>query len=384
MTNPLLPEFDEGSICGNLLGRTCLRIGLLRKNGDLSGKRIAGLFFALALGTICLSVLSDAAAIKVTLQSDKAPDLSAQTPSSPSTRATPSHKEIRFGYLYELNAAFFYLICAPIFAIYSVKFLRSAHVALVVLARENRLKVRRLGGNDSALSLIRNKRVGLAWAALLMLLLVALPLWICWSEFSPRDGDYYRIAFGYMQAHSVKGYLNENLLDLKNRGKKLELDDIPESELKNWKITNVRTHRELPARKPALEDYLFRTMAIGIQSLFIVFAIWVVLKAVYLFAFIYWAARRNGNYRVQIVLDLQHSDKRFGLGLFDRAFNNAAIIVGIGAVGANAAYLSNLLKGSYTSTGRPIAFAGQSLLSSSAAGDCRRHGVFHVLVSFGS
>jgi hypothetical protein len=369
--NPLLFEFDESSWCGKSLARVCQYIGILSANGDLNGKRIAAYLLLAALTTSTLSVLSDAAAFKVVIERQPPNQTSSSqieivSHSSPVTSGN-TRQELKFGYLYELNAAFFYLVCAPMFALYGARFLRAARVALELLAREKRLRVRQGERSEPVFLLVRNRRLGISWTILLFALIVGLPVVMYHAEFKKdaviKDaGDYYRLAFGYLQAERIKSYLNKTLATVKSEHPGLELSSIPANDFKNWKVTAVLQSKNRLATHD-LKDYVFWVAVIGIQSLFIPFALWIVLKAVYLFYFLFRAVRKKGDYPVQVVLDPGHYDNRFGLGLFDRAFNSAAILVAIGSIGANAAYVSNVAKGSHAVIGSPVAFGGQVILS---------------------
>src|SRR5215216_1786400 len=116
MKDPLLSEFDPSHKFGRFLRKLPLLNFLLESRSEVRGSRVAWTFFWLALAASVLSVLCNAGRLQVMLNNLENPPKDSY--------------HLSFGYLYELNAAFWYLFLAPLFVFLGVRFIRSAQSAL--------------------------------------------------------------------------------------------------------------------------------------------------------------------------------------------------------------------------------------------------------------
>ncbi|WP_299624142.1 hypothetical protein [Pelagibius sp.] len=338
--NPLVPEFDwKPAPIRKLLQAS----RFLTPEGDLNGGRIALIFFVLALVTSTLSVVSGAGLIQIefymgtSIEASKIEDC-----------IEPRCKRIEFGYIYELNAAAFYLLGAPLFAIFGARFLWRARIALEDLADRGQLVSRIDQSAPTIQSLVGTNTLRFIWVVVSTTLLTVVVFVVIFTEFNSKTGHYKHLAFGYLQAPFISSYENLNLKEIEDSGRRIDgLSEIKEGEFSQWSIKNISMIGKINYGSDGdIYFYAFIFFAILIQILFIPFSIWMVLKGIYLFYFVFRAISPRSNFRVQIVLNSSHEDKRFGISLLDRAFNNIAVVVAIGAIGTIMATISNLAKGS--------------------------------------
>src|SRR5712692_10837338 len=113
--DPLLTEFDEQNWFGRFFGKIPFVRRLMPSRTNLRGTGLAKACFLIASITSILSVLCNAGIFHLVLLSDD-----------------PKQQPIRlsFGYLYELNAAFLYLLLAPVFVFVGIRFVQTAQLAL--------------------------------------------------------------------------------------------------------------------------------------------------------------------------------------------------------------------------------------------------------------
>lgn len=335
--NPLLPEFDYKT---KIIQKFLRATHVLTPEGDLNGGGIAGLFFVLALITSGLSVVSGTGLIHIEIVMENQPVIGGS-----GQCLQPACRRLELGYIYELNAAIFYLVGAPLFVLFGARFLWRARIALEDLNKNGKLVDRLKRPNVSALALINNKPLKIVWSVLSILLIITVALIVYNQEFNSETGNYEKLAFGYVQAPFIAKYDGLTLEKIVDNGRKIRnLSGIKLEEFKRWSVKSV----SFIGKRDNSDKYywIFIVFALGIQVLFIPFSIWLVLKGVYLFYFVSRAISPDGKFRVFLKLDDSNDDHRFGISLLDRAYNNIAVVVGISAIGTALAAISNLAKGS--------------------------------------
>ncbi len=136
---------------------------------------------------------------------------------------------VHVGYLYEANAAAFYLLVSWVWIWIYLRFLRTAKTVIAELAREHLLTTTGPGGN--VLACIANLRRGICSRGLLLVVIMATSYSVVGSEFNllhdsnpPHEclGDYWHLAFGYVQASAMPGYVGKTLDQLKAEGRSVE------------------------------------------------------------------------------------------------------------------------------------------------------------------
>jgi len=354
MTDPLLSEFDASNKLAQFL-RALPPLRYLLRPGALKGSRIAWSFFWIALATSILSVLCNAGLLSVTLQNTEA-------------AATIHYWPISFGYLQEMNAAFLYLFLAPVFVFLGIRFIGNSEFALNGLADGRRLianvkyKKQKDLNKNSLVTLSRMNRRIFRPGFLLVIVVVTASI-IILTEFLPpnlipgRRGDYWNLAFGYIQAGALHGYDEKLLQDLDGREVK-KLPTISEGDplwQQHWKVTNVSQGPVTRAEKFLF--WIFVVFALGVQVLFVPFAIWIFFKAIFFLSVVYKAICPNERSPLEIKLEFEDKRKTFGLKDLHGPYNYIIAMIFVGAIGMTSVVIANVPKGSHRTLSREGSFS---------------------------
>jgi hypothetical protein len=349
MTDPLLSEFDPNHTFGWSLRKLPLLKFLLDSETHVRGSRLAWTFFWVALATSILSVLCNAGRLQATL-------INTENPATP-----PSPYILSFGYLYEMNAAFWYLFLAPIFVFLGVRFVSSAHFALNGLSLKKRLitnyryKNQRLLNKDPLVTLGRMNRRFFR-PAFLILIVGATAVVVVGTEFLPppelwghHKGDYWGLAFGYIQSKALPRYENKTLQQLVEEGR--DVKNIPaiaagDNWRQKWRVVPTTTGGTT-TRSEYLLFWPFVVFALGVQVLFIPFAIWIFFKAIFVLRCVYNATTPSERSPLELKLDYEDADHAFGLADLHQAYNYLVAIIFVGAAGMASVVISNVPKGSH-------------------------------------
>jgi hypothetical protein len=342
--DPLLTEFDEHRRFGRFLTKVPYVRSLLPSKTDLRGFKLAKTFFFVALATSILSVCSNAGILLVELTNRDPAKAGEKIP-------------VAFGYLYEFNAAFLYLFVAPFFVFVGVRFLRNAQFALRGLAARkflvrNAKAPNRANSEDPLVILGKMNRSMFRPAFLVAIvgvaafIIVGTELWPTQSVLKDR-GDYWTLAFGYVQAPFIKSYEQKSLADLEHQGRRVKpVSGI--SDDKGWKEQwYVGSVQGGPAtRTEKFFFWLFLAFALGIQVLFVPFAVWIFFKAIFLLRTVYKAIAPDKKSPLELKLDFGDDDKSFGMHDLHQAYNYLVAIIFTGAIGTASVVIANVSKGS--------------------------------------
>jgi hypothetical protein len=253
---------------------------------------LAGTFFLLAALASLFSWLAKSHVITVMLYNGK------------------EHLALRFGYLYEMNAGFFYLVVAPLFVISVTTVVRRLELALVHLATRGRLVVLDEHGmprRGSPLAVIArcNRRI---FSHAVLSIFVALPtLVVVGTEFMPvRRGDFWHVAFGYVQAPAIPVY-NGTLAEIKAGGRRVNgIDAIPNGDYKQWKLEKVIG---CPRSAPEMWAYwMFVGLALGVQVVFLAVVLWGLAKVLFVLWIVYIGLDRHLTGRPGMAVHLDFED----------------------------------------------------------------------------
>lgn len=342
MTDPLLSEFDPNHTFGWSLRKLPLLKFLLNSGTQVRGSRLAWTFFWLALAGSILSVLCNAGRLHVTL----------------SNIENAATYPLSFGYLHEMNAAFWYLFLAPVFVFLGVRFVSCAHFALSGLSLKKRLITNYRCKNQSFLNkdpLVTLGRMNRRFfrPAFLILIVGATAVIVVGTEFlppglwRPYKGDYWGMAFGYIQAKALPSYKNKTLQQLVDEGR--EVQNIPAIATDNWrqKWEVVATADGTTTSSERALFWPFVVFALGVQVLFIPFAIWIFFKAIFVLRCVYKATTLSEQSPLELRLDYEDADHAFGLADLHQAYNYLVGIIFVGAAGMASVVISNVPKGSH-------------------------------------
>jgi uncharacterized membrane protein len=356
MTDPLLSEFDSSNRFAQFLRALPPLSYLLRPEATLKGSRVALTFFWIALSTSILSVLCNAGLLSVKFINTE-------------TTAKPPHEwPIAFGYLQEMNAAFLYLFLAPLFVFLGIRFIGNSEFALNGLADGRRLitnakykKQKDLNKNPLVTLSRMNRRV--FRPSFLLVIVVVTASIIILTEFLPpnlvpgRRGDYWGLAFGYIQAEALHGYEGKYLQDLDGREVK-KIPGISEGDplwTQHWQVTNVSPGPVTRAEKFLF--WVFVVFALGVQVLFVPFAIWIFFKAIFFLRFVYRAISPNERSPLEIKLEFEDKGKTFGLKDLHGPYNYIIAMIFVGAIGMASVVIANVPKGSHRTLSREGSFS---------------------------
>lgn len=286
--------------------------------------------------------------------------VAARTDAITVTLASPTGRyPVRFGYLYELNAGFFYLVIAPLFALCSTVVIRRLQIALVHLHMRRRLVLLDFRGQpkaQSALVFIAQQNHRIFRAPVLATLIIVPGIVVVGTEFNPwTGGDYQNAAFGYIQAPAIPHYLTRfpNLASLNRHRHINELpklnEQTPTITAESYRLWSISRVDGCPNTKPELMCYwAFVTVALVLQVLFIAFALWTSLKlllACWLFyiGFDRDSLRRPG---LGVVLDFADPENAFGLAGITRVYLPLLSVMALALLGKASSYATNVAKGS--------------------------------------
>lgn len=348
--DPLLTEFDANTRFGSFVRKLPFVRSLLPST-DLQGFGLAKTFFLLALIASVLSVLCNAGVFEVTL--------AYVGPPRPNAEAAATHVPLSFGYLYELNAAFLYLFVAPTFVFLGVRFVRNAQFALRGLAKRKFLTVnpkcpQTSPTPESPLVILGRMNRRIFRPVFLTIILVVAAWVIVSSEFKPgHGGDYWRLAFGYVQAPFLQSYKDKTLAELEKSGRGVNpISGIAPDEnwKEHWKVEAV-SRGGTWTKSEHWFFWIFIVFALAVQVLFVPFAIWIFFKALFLLRCLYKAISPTDEFPLEIKLDFADQDKTFGLTDLHQAYNYVVAIIFVGAVATASVVLANVPKGSHSMQG---------------------------------
>lgn len=336
--------------------------------------RVTGFFFFMALATGICSVCARTDVIMVCMtrldiqsaspsfggQSEKrqTPGSTAETGKQQTdkkeTDKTPrdkgeTDKELRFGYLYEMNAGFFYLVVAPLFVLSVIVLVRRVQTAFVHLCYSNRLAMKDAAGQvrdaDPLVFIARCNRRWFPIPVLLLLLFVPLTI-VVGTEFWPGGGDFSHVAFGYVQGPHIRGYYGKTLKELTESKRRINrMSDVKEGDYQYWKIENV-TGGPLGAQR--VWYWVFIVLALLLQGLFLGVVFWTLGKLL-LLLWLFYVAFDNATRRragLTIRLDFEDPDSAFGLVEVTRAYSPLLILLTLGMFAKASSLVTNQTKGS--------------------------------------
>jgi hypothetical protein len=292
-------------------------------------------FFGWALLTCLLSLLGSAGYITVMLQGP----------------AGGSSFPVRFGYLYELNAAFMYLFCVPWFISFAVGFVRQAQAAILKLAAREQLIVNHdeAGRPAVVVAAAMNRRWLDRW--LLRAIVVVSALLVVGTEYLPPKSDYKRLMFGYVQAPWVAGYHAQcsdctlGQIEQATKRRLEPLDNLTVDELRSYHIVAPFYSR----RGTALERIgfiLFMVSALGLQVSVGVLVVWTIFKALFFLLLLYRAMLPPPNSAMELLLRYTDPAGLFGLEPVHRALTQLVGIIGVSVVVQVLSWWNNAQKGS--------------------------------------
>jgi hypothetical protein len=300
--------------------------------------RLIGLFALWTLVTCALSVLANTGYITVTLQD---PGNSAKL-------------LVRFGYLYEMNCAFLYLLVIPWFIYFSIGFVLEAQVALATLAGRDQLILNRLPsapGAGSALERVADAHRKWMSRPLLGILLFGMSLVVVGTEYLPPNSDYKHVMFGYVQAPWIADYpaqcpgctLGELARKLDRRLEPLGGRSV--AQLSEYRIVKPHYSRSR-SWVESTSLVLFIVSVLGLEVAFSVFKLWVLCNAIFFLRLIYRAVAPSAASPLGLHLRFTDPGRMFGLESVHRALRQyvAAIIVSVSMIGLS--WWTNILKGS--------------------------------------
>ena len=254
---------------------------------------------------------------------------------------------ILFGYVAELNAGLWYLVGVPIFVLAAAHFLRLAESALRQLAEGERL-IAVLPGTASPAAVLdviadRNRRLfRIVAPAIVVLSTVAVVV----PEYGSGGGP----AFGWVGALSVSDYEGASIEDLQARQKVGWIPALtnvcPGSARCDVRVARVTGGHGTADRDRWLYPFaVFATVALGLQVLFGSFAGWIAAKILFLFATLTRALVNRRRPGLRIVLDVEDTELRFGLGALDIVHNIVLLLTLVMFVMLFISQMTNVAKG---------------------------------------
>ena len=307
--------------------------------------KLITLFFSWTLVNCVLSILANTGYIKVALQGRDAAD----------------KLLLRFGYLYELNAALMFLVVAPWFIYFSIGFVVQAQSALTVLAARDQLVVNRMPAHGPYTALGCVAAAHRRWMSrpLLAVLFIGMSLIMAGMEYLPPSSDYKHVMFGYVQAPWIADYPREcpgcTLSELEQKlGRRLQpIGDRSIAETGSYRIVEPYYRRS----GSWVESTAFILFMIGVLSLLAVFATfkwWILLKAIFFLRLIYRAVSPSANSPLKLHLRFTAPRRVVGLGPVHRALRQYVAAVMMSAVISILAAWANGLKGSRIAFGSEL------------------------------
>ena len=321
---PLLTEFGARFLFG------------FRGNGQL---RVIAAGILWAVITCILSILGNAADITVNL----------------APAGSGAAKQIRFGYLYELNGAFTYLFILPLYLYCALQFVRQAQVALIALASRDQLVARRSaedGAIKSPLTWVGEANRRWLSPALLLFVLVVSVLLMVGAEYLPPNSDYKNLMFGYVQAPWIADYPVEckgcTLDELgRKTGRKLDaLDGVGMDDLKTYRIVEPFYHGRYSGSVQRIAFVLFMISVLGLEVAFGVLVVWTILKILFILQLLYRSISPSNQFPLQLYLRFTDPQGMFGLEPVHRILSRVVALIGMSVVLEVLSWWTNFLKGS--------------------------------------
>ena len=324
-------------------------------SAQLNGNR-AALAVGVAVTMACiLSILGQSASLTIALSSRSAP--------------------LSFGYLEELNAGPLYLSLVPLFVLLAFRFLRSVQSSLVFYEEGRWLSTRDgssrgIGGetpdSPAPIRLISSWNRRLFRIVMVPLLLVG--FWaVIWTEIG-KGGDYWHLAFGYVQAVHLPSYPRQvSIAQFEKQTDRTikHISGVPDDSLERekWIIERIDGGPKDGFQKVAF--YLFLAIHLLLEWLFACFVAWIVIKAAFVLWLIYSSIRPSGNHQIELGIDLLDRDNVYGLGWFNSAWKLLLALILIGTVTTVTTLVANFAKGSWRPSdgGEASAVLGQTLVA---------------------
>lgn len=283
--------------------RVCGRIPGLRRlvrPGHPPVWLLAVLMPSMALLASLFSILSRAGVMNVLLCKGSANCLSSPTDDV----ATIVH----VGYIYEANAALFYLLVAWLWVYCYLRFLK---VAKEVIARlESRHYLVTTRRSESVLQCVGRMRRGRWSRWMLIVVILACVYSVVGSEFDPfpnergpHSGDFWQLAFGYVQAFAMPSYEGKTLGQIKTEyGRAADniyfLKDLTRQQRDVETVVSVKGSADRPGGPRSERDHaffwIFLPLAVANESIFVPFAVWTVLQVAFVLWILFRAATKPG------------------------------------------------------------------------------------------
>ena len=347
--NPFLSWQDKDSWWVRRIGGIPI-VGRMARPGHLPIWFMAALMPALALLASFFGILSRSAAMNILL-------------CRVSTGCPPKDASwIHVGYLYEANAAGFYLLAAGAWVWLYLRFLKTAKNVISGLAKDQILVT--VDPSDNVMDCVARLRRG-RWSRIVMCVAILISCYSAvGSEFNlsrdacaphERLGDFWHLAFGYVQASAVPKYNGKTLEELRLEGRSVENIDalhvsVKEQEFKDWKIVKLEgsSPAESVGPRGPLEERLFGfflLFAVGAETIFVPFAAWTVIQV----AFVLWILLRALTAREYSLRWIFQPTKEARLLLkdyLDELYGSIRWLIYIGIAAEVASITANIGKGS--------------------------------------
>lgn len=318
--NPLLSEFAAHP--------KLQRLVRMRPQGIFPALAAAGW----ALAAILLSKYVGAACLRATVETN--------------CEVVTQPQPVLFGYVVELNAGPLYLIGVPLMIMACFHLLRLSHMTLRLLVASERLVVAQWAGAGelyAPMSVIaeRNRR-------LFRRLIPAYILFALVMSVGFEVPTWNRIAFGWVQAWKAQDLRGMDLRVLQQQNILSALPETTSLLKRNCYIQVSEVsggHSRAEGRKWLWRHLIFVGVALGLQAMFIVFALWISTKVVFLFAMLSWALLDKPNQALRLQLDFADPEGRFGLSAMDSIYNSLLLLVLFDALILLLQQLANVPKG---------------------------------------
>lgn len=251
-----------------------------------------------------------------------------------------------YGYLVELNAGLLYLIGVPLVVIIGFHLLEFVHVTLQRLVSSNRLIA--FSGDAKADPLAAIARLNQR------LFRITIPIFVLYAVIQVGAFEYLglgSVSFGWVQSLHVKNYVGKKLEDLPDKAS--ALPSVKQRMKKSGCVIKVGTveggHGDKDRQQWITSFVVFLALALGLQATFIVFALWIAAKVIFLFVLLIrlliQAPNDNPTQPLRLRLDFEDESRRFGLGALDAIHNAFMTMILLLAIVFLLARLANVPKG---------------------------------------
>jgi hypothetical protein len=222
----------------------------------------------------------------------------------------PKATMVHVGYLYEANAALFYLLVAWFWVYLYLRFLRIAKDVIAKLESEHGLAA--ANRSEGVLRCVGRMRRG-RWSRWVLLVAIAAPVYsVVGSEFNPlpdpmppheRFGDFWHLAFGYVQASAMPAYEGKTLGRLRTEDGRYAdniyfLGDLKPEQRDVEMVVSVKGSANRaggPRSKGELVFFwIFLPLAVATETIFVPFAVWTVLQVLFVLWILFRATTRPG------------------------------------------------------------------------------------------